>query len=199
MFARESHFFGTSIVIKTWSPSMWKKLGLSYPYRLWGDEKECQTCSFRSSSRKINQFRVNRYIVVSLLTLQEQFSQTGQYFARWIRNKTKTLCSTEICLLTTKALYSFNLLFFRVLLLPQQNEIQLVSRFFLSSKPFGPGNWIQSLAMPVSLMNAGGGFPYKSDGGDCLLALGCKLQILVSLRVFGIESHSMRGQKWLLL
>ena len=50
----------------------------------------------------------------------------------------------EICLLTTKALGSFNFLFFRVLLLPQQNEIQLVSRFFLSSKPFGPGNWIQS-------------------------------------------------------
>ena len=59
-------------------------------------------------------------------------------------------------LATTKALYSFNLLFFCVLLLPQQNEIQLVSRFFLSSKPFDPGNWIQSLAMPISLMNAGG-------------------------------------------
>ena len=55
-----------------------KKLGLNQPYRLWGDEKECQTCSFRSSSQKINQFRVNRYIVVSLLTLQEQSSQTGQ-------------------------------------------------------------------------------------------------------------------------
>ena len=126
-------------------------MGLSQPYRLWGVEKECQTCSFRSSSRKINQFRVKRYIVdVSLLTLQEQSSQTGQNFVRCIRNKTKTLCSTDICLLTTKALYSFNLLFFRVLLQPQQNEIQLVSRFFLSSKPFGPGNWIQSLAMPIS-------------------------------------------------
>ena len=67
----------------------------------------------------------------------------------------------KICLLTTKALYmcSFNFLFFRVLLLPQQNEIQLVSRFFLSSKPFGPGKWIQSLAMPISVMNAWGGTP----------------------------------------
>ena len=63
----------------------------------------------------------------------------------------------EICLLTTKDLCSFNFLFFRVLLLPQQNEIQLVSRFFLSSKPFGPGNWMQSLAMAISVMNARGG------------------------------------------
>ena len=30
--------------------------------------------------------------VVSLLTLQEQSSQTGQNFGRWIQNK-KTLCS----------------------------------------------------------------------------------------------------------
>ena len=95
----------------------------------------------------------------------------------------------EICLLTTKALCSFNFLFFRVLLLPQQNEIQLVSRFFLSSKPFGPGNWIQSLAMPISVMNARGELPYKSDGDARRLALGCKSQILVSLRVFGMERH----------
>ena len=101
---------------------------------------------------------------MSLLTLQEQSSQTGQNFGRWIRNKTKNLCSTEICLLTTKALYSFNLLFFRVPLLPQQNEIQLVSRFFLSSKPFSPGNWIQSLAMPMSVMNARGDFHIKVTG-----------------------------------
>ena len=33
-----------------------------------------------------------------------------------------------------------------------------------------------------------GGVPYKSDG-DARLPLGCKLQILVSLRVFGVESH----------
>ena len=35
----------------------------------------------------------------------------------------------------------------------------------------------------------GGGHPDKSDRYACLLALGCKLQILVSLRVFGMESH----------
>ena len=97
----------------------------------------------------------------------------------------------EICLLTTKALGSFNFLFFRVLLLPQQNEIQLVSRFFLSSKPFGPGNWIQSLAMPISVMNARGELTFKSDGDARRLALGCKSrsQILVSLRMFGMERH----------
>jgi len=95
----------------------------------------------------------------------------------------------EICLLTTKALCSFNFLFFRLLLLPQQNEIQLVSRFFLSSKPFGLGNWIHSLAIPISVMNDRGGLPYKSDGDARRLALGCKSQILASLRMFGMESH----------
>ena len=30
----------------------------------------------------------------------------------------------------------------------------------------------------------GGGLPYESDGDACRLAKGCKLQILVSLRVF---------------
>ena len=35
----------------------------------------------------------------------------------------------------------------------------------------------------------GGGLPYRSDRDACRLALGCKLQILVSLRVFGMESH----------
>ena len=141
MFARESHFFGTSIVIKTWSPSMWKKLGLSHPYRLWGDEKEYQTCSFRSSSRKINQFRVNRYTVVSLLTLQEQSSQTGKKFGRWIRNKTKTLCSTEICLLTSKALYSFNILFFRVLLLPRYYVSPTITSVFPCDRLNRPGSF----------------------------------------------------------
>ena len=33
----------------------------------------------------------------------------------------------------------------------------------------------------------GGGLPYQSDRDSCRLALGCKLQILVSLRVFGME------------
>ena len=31
--------------------------------------------------------------------------------------------------------------------------------------------------------------PYKSDWDACCLALGCKLQILVSCRVFGMESY----------
>ena len=34
-----------------------------------------------------------------------------------------------------------------------------------------------------------GGPPLKSDSGAHRLALGCKLHILVSLRVFGMESH----------
>ena len=35
-----------------------------------------------------------------------------------------------------------------------------------------------------------GGLPYKSSNGDALhLSLGCKLQILASLRVFGMESY----------
>ena len=35
----------------------------------------------------------------------------------------------------------------------------------------------------------GEGLPYKSDGDARRLALGCKSQILVSLRMFGMESH----------
>ena len=35
----------------------------------------------------------------------------------------------------------------------------------------------------------GGGRLYKTDGEARRLALGCKLQILVSLRVFGMESY----------
>ena len=42
--------------------------------------------------------------------------------------------------------------------------------------------WLPLAAIPV-------GLPYKSDGDARRLALGYKLQILVSLRVFGIESH----------
>ena len=34
-----------------------------------------------------------------------------------------------------------------------------------------------------------GGLPYKRDDVHRRLALGCKLLILVSLRVFGMESH----------
>ena len=35
----------------------------------------------------------------------------------------------------------------------------------------------------------GGGLPYNSDGDTRRPPLGCKLQILVSIRVFGMESH----------
>ena len=60
---------------------------------------------------------------MSLLTLQEQSSQTGQNFGRRIQNE-KLMRHLEICLLTTKAFHSFNFIFFPVLLLPHQNEIQ---------------------------------------------------------------------------
>ena len=35
----------------------------------------------------------------------------------------------------------------------------------------------------------GGGIPYKSEADALRLALGCKLQVFVSLRVFGMESY----------
>ena len=35
----------------------------------------------------------------------------------------------------------------------------------------------------------GGALPYKSDRDARCFALGCKKQILVSFRVFGMESH----------
>ena len=37
--------------------------------------------------------------------------------------------------------------------------------------------------------SGGGQLPYNSDGDTRRLPLGCKLQILVSIRVFGMESH----------
>ena len=39
------------------------------------------------------------------------------------------------------------------------------------------------------LGGGGGGLPYESDRDALHLALGCKKQILVSIRVFGMESH----------
>ena len=39
------------------------------------------------------------------------------------------------------------------------------------------------------MISTRGRLPYKSDGDVCRLGLGCKLLILVSLRVFGMESH----------
>ena len=116
MFAGASLFWSrASIAVERWSLSMQKKLGLSHPYRIWGKEKESQICGFRYSQPL--------HRVVSLLTLQEQSSQTGQNFGRRIQNK-KLMRHLELCLLTTKALHSFNSIFFPVLLLLQQNEIQ---------------------------------------------------------------------------
>ena len=39
----------------------------------------------------------------------------------------------------------------------------------------------------------GGGLPYKSVGDALRLALGCKLRVLVSPRVFGMESYYYIG------
>ena len=165
MFVRESHFFVAE-------PPLLKKVEAHRRETNWvwswatrtGEKKRSpkHACSFRSSSRKVMSQPLHRF--VSLLTLQEH-SQTGQNFGGWIQNK-KPYADLEFAYWQLNALCSFNFLFFRVLLLPQQNEIQLVSRFFLSSKPFGPGNLIQSLAMPISVMNVQGegGISYKSDG-----------------------------------
>ena len=43
-----------------------------------------------------------------------------------------------------------------------------------------------------------GRLPYKSDWDAHCLALGCKLQILVSRRVFGMESHHICPFRYLL-
>ena len=40
-----------------------------------------------------------------------------------------------------------------------------------------------------AVLSRGGEFSYKSDDNARRLAFGCKLQILVSRRVFGVESH----------
>ena len=125
MFAGASLFWsGTSIAVERWSPWKQTKLGLSHPYRIWGKEKESQICSFRSSSRKINQFTVNRYIE------SHPCSRSRNNLVRLVKilagefKIKKLMRHFEACLLTTKALHSFNFIFFPVLLLPQQNEIQ---------------------------------------------------------------------------
>ena len=46
-----------------------------------------------------------------------------------------------------------------------------------------------SVVRTIFLVDVPGGPPLKSDRGAHRLALGCKLHILVSLRVFGMESH----------
>ena len=40
-----------------------------------------------------------------------------------------------------------------------------------------------------AVLSRGGEFSYKSDGDARRVAFGCKRQILVSVRVFGMESH----------
>ena len=40
-----------------------------------------------------------------------------------------------------------------------------------------------------AVLSRGGDFSYKSDDDARRLAFGCKLQILASPRVFGMESH----------
>ena len=126
MFAGASLFWSrTSIAVEKWSPSMQKKLGLSHPYRIWGKEKESQICSFRSSSRKINQFTVNRYIESCPCSR----SRNNLYLVRLVKilagefKKTDAAC-WNLFTGNYKALHSFNFIFFPVLLLLQQNEIQ---------------------------------------------------------------------------
>ena len=95
-----------------------KKLGLSHPYRIWGKEKESQICSFPSSSRKINQFTVNRYIESC------PCSRSRNNLVRLVKIlagefKIKNLCGILFVYWQLKLR-----IVFPVLLLPQQNEIQ---------------------------------------------------------------------------
>ena len=52
----------------------------------------------------------------------------------------------------------------------------------------GRGNKTANLEWQAPTPPGGGGLPYKSDGDTRRLALGCKLQILVSLRVLRRKS-----------
>ena len=49
------------------------------------------------------------------------------------------------------------------------------------------------------LVSRTGGLPYKSHGDARLFALGCKLQILVSLRVFGVRRYHICPFTYLLV
>ena len=125
MFAGASLFWSrTSIAVERWSPWKRTKLGLSYPYRIWGNEKESQICSFRSSSRKINQFTVNRYIE------SHPCSRSRNNLVRLVKIlarefEIKNLCGTlKLVYRQLKLCIVLTFLFFPVLLLPQQNEIQ---------------------------------------------------------------------------
>ena len=143
MFAGASLFWSrTSIAVEKWSPSMQKKkLDLSHPYRIWGKEKESQICSFRSSSRKINQFTVNRYIE------SRPCSRSRNNLVRLVKIlagefKIKNLCGIlklvywqlKLCIVLT--LYFFLFFYYR----NKMKYSQLVSKFVLYSKQFDPGN-----------------------------------------------------------
>ena len=142
MFAGASLFWsGTSIAVERWSPWKQTKLGLSHPYRIWGKEKESQICSFRSSSRKINQFTVNRYIE------SHPCSRSRNNLVRLVKIlagefKIKNLCGIlklvywqlKLCIVLT--LYFFLFFYCR----NKMKYSQLVSKFVLYSKQFDPGN-----------------------------------------------------------
>ena len=53
--------------------------------------------------------------------------------------------------------------------------------------------WTSNLKIVFQGLDPGGGgegeLPYNSDGDTHHLTLGCRLQVLVSIRVFGMESH----------
>ena len=137
MFARALLFCsGTSIAVERWSPSMQKKLGLSHPYRIWGKEKESQICSVPSSSRKINQFTVNRYIESC------PCSRSRNNLVRLVKIlagefKIKNLCGIlnfvyqqlKLCIVLT--LYFFLSFYCR----NKMKYSHLVSKFVLYSKP----------------------------------------------------------------
>ena len=145
MFAGASLFCsGTSIAVEKWSPSMQKKIGFEPPVKNLGKGKESQICSIPSSSRKINQFTVNRYIESCPCSR----SRNNLYLVRLVKIlagefKIKNWCgilksvywqTIKLCIVLT--LYFF--LFFYYC--NKMKYSQLVSRFVLYSKPFGPGN-----------------------------------------------------------
>ena len=102
----------------------------------------------------INQFTVNRYIESC------PCSRFRNNLVRLVKNlagefKMKNLCiilkfvyrQLKLCIVLT--VYFFLFFYCR----NKMKYSQLVSRFVLYSKLFGPGNQIQSLAMPMSVMN----------------------------------------------
>ena len=110
--------------------------------------------SFVVAKNLINQFTVNRYIESC------PCSRFRNNLVRLVKTlagefKMKNLCSIlkfvyrqlKLCIVLT--VYFFLFFYCR----NKMKYSQLVSRFVLDSKLFGPGNQIQSLAMPMSVMN----------------------------------------------